>query len=160
MCEDAVCGFLSWVPEHLWWEPVRWMSVHWMSYQCKGLLITCQFSFRMVILDFPLFDLFPFFMLEAFLKYLLLLGCLYVRVKHSFNRSWQKSEDADRACTLMDWNLFFCFLGTFRFNSTSGKWPASARGGDLLNFSRTSCVHPSGFTVSDAYRSWAFQGLI
>ena len=105
-----------------------------MSFQCKDLLIICQFSFRVVTLDLSLFDLFPFFMLEVFLKYLVASGCLYVRVKH-FNRSWQKTEDVDRACTLMDWNLFFFFpWGPPGSVSTGGKCPASAGGGRSSKF--------------------------
>ena len=103
-----------------------------MSFQCKDLLIICQFSFRVVTLDLSLFDLFPFFMLEVFLKYLVASGCLYVRVKH-FNRSWQKTEDVDRACTLMDWNLFFFFsLGTSRFSLHRWEMPCLCRGWEIF----------------------------
>lgn len=124
-CVKMLCvGFSSWVPEHLWLEPGRWMSFRWMSYQCKDLLIICQFSFRMVILDFSLFDLFPFFMLEAFLKYLVASGCLYVIVKH-FSRSWQKSEDVDGACT-------FFSLGTSRFSFHRWEMPCICQGWEIF----------------------------
>ena len=154
-------GFSLWVPEPLWLEPMRWMSFQWMSFQCKDLLIICQFSFRVVTLDFSLFDLFPFFMLEAFLKYLVASGCLYVRVKH-FNRSWQKTEDVDRACTLMDWNpFFFFFLGNLQVQSPQVGNALPLPGvGDLLNFSRNSYVHPFWFHGVWCLQILSFSGFI
>ena len=153
-------GFSSWVPEHLWLEPGRWMSFQWMSYQCKDLLIICQFSFRMVILDFSLFDLFPFSMLEAFLKYLVASGCLYVRVKH-FSRSWQISEDVvDGACKLVGWNPFFWLRDLQVQFPQVGNALHLPGAGDLPNFSRTSCVHPFWFHGVWYLQILSFSGFI
>ena len=130
-----------------------------MSYQCKDLLIICQFSFRMVILDFSLFDLFPFSMLEAFLKYLVASGCLYVRVKH-FSRSWQKSEDVDGACTLMGWNPVFCLRDLQVQFPQVGNALHLPGAGDLPNFVRTSCVHPFWFHGVWCLQILSFSGFI